>query len=163
MLSEIEKVLDESSNKLFQTAIPPVRYWLMIEVLKKDEDDPIVQKAASECRTFPPRLRLLNSLREDGTWPIPKQRMLAEKMGPGPPVGWTYITMLRNLYTLGDYCTDRNEGNVNAALEQILSWQCEEGYIKGPITDAFPTPHYNGFALRDLLQFVKRFLESFPR
>jgi len=56
--------------------------------------------------------------------------MLAEEMGPGQPVGWTYITILRNLYTLGDYCTTRKEGNVNAALEWILQWQTDEGYIR---------------------------------
>ena len=153
MKSEIEKVVEVSWNRLFQIAIPPVRYWLLVDLDERRSDDLIVQKTLAECRAFPPRVRLLETLRADGTWPISKQRMLAEQRGPGPPVGWTYITMLRNLYTLGDYCTDRSEGNVNAVLERILGWQREDGFIDGPVTDAFPTPHYNGFALRDLLQF----------
>ena len=153
MLAEIEKVVSESTAKLFQTALPPVRYWLLVDVMRRKPDDPLVQKALSECLTFPPRLRLLDSLRADGTWPVSRQKMLAEEAGPGQPVGWTYITILRNLYTLGDYCTKKTDGNVNAALEWILQWQTEEGYIRGPLSDAYQTPFYNGFALRDLLQF----------
>ena len=153
MRAEIEKVIKESSSKLLQTALPPVRYWLLVDVMRKSPKDAIVQKALSDSLTFPPRLRLLDSLRADGTWPITRQKMLAEEMGPGQPVGWTYITILRNLYTLGDYCTTKRDGSVNAALEWILQWQTEDGYIQGPISKAYPTPFYNGFALRDLLQF----------
>ena len=156
MIAEIRKVVEESTNKLFRVALPPVRYWLLLDVMGKSADEPVVQRALAESKTYPPRLRLLNSLRDDGTWPISRQKILSETDGPGQPVGWTYITILRNLYTLGDYCTKRNEGNVNAALEWILRWQTEDGYILGPMTKSYPTPHYNSFALRDLLQFEMR-------
>ncbi len=126
---------------------------MLFDVMRKPLNDPLVQQAAAECRIYPPRLRLLASLRSDGTWPIPKQRLLDEQRGPGQPVGWTYSTILRNLYTLGDYDTLRTEGNVQAALEWILQWQTKEGYIPGPETAAYAAPNCNGFALRDLLQF----------
>ena len=153
MKAEIGRVIEESSRKLLQISIPPVKYWLLSDVLRKSPDDRMLQQTMKECETYPPRLRLLRALREDGTWPITRQRELAEERGPGPPIGWTYTTMLRNLYALGDYITSKEEGNVRAALERILSWQSEDGHIPGPTTTAFPEPHYNGFALRDLNQF----------
>ena len=153
MKSEIEQVVEESSRKLLQISTPPVKYWLLSDVLRRSTDDRVLQQAIKECETYPPRLRLLGKLGEDGTWPITRQRKLAEERGPGPPIGWTYTTMLRNLYALGDFVTDPEEGNVKAALERILSWQSEDGHIPGPTTTAFPEPHYNGFALRNLNQF----------
>jgi hypothetical protein len=153
MLSEIREVVEESSRKLYQMAIPPVKYWLLWDVMGKDFQDPLVQQARIECESYPPRVRLLDALREDGTWPLPKQKMAEEERGPGPPVGWTYITILRNLYSLGDWNVRYADGNVRAAFEKILSWQHEDGYIRGPISNAFPTTHYNGFALRNLIQF----------
>ncbi|MGB2581345.1 MAG: prenyltransferase/squalene oxidase repeat-containing protein [Thermoplasmata archaeon] len=153
MKAEIGRVVEESSRKLLQISTPPVKYWLLSDVLRKSPDDRMLQQTIKECETYLPRLRLLRALREDGTWPIARQRELAEERGPGPPIGWTYTTMLRNLYALGDYVTSKEEGNVRAALERILSWQSEDGHIPGPTTTAFPEPHYNGFALRDLNQF----------
>jgi hypothetical protein len=153
MLSEIREMVDESSRKLHQISLPPVRFWLLYDVMKKPLDDPQVQQAVAECRAYPPRLRLLNSLRSDGTWPLPKQKMLDELRGPGQPVGWTYSTILRNLYVLGDYDTDRTEGNVQAALDWILKWQTKDGDIPGPTSAAYAAPDCNGFALRDLVQF----------
>jgi hypothetical protein len=151
--SEILRAVDESSRKLFQMASPPIRYWLLKGSMEKEDEDPIVVKTIEECRTYPPRLRLLASQREDGTWPIPRQKKLEEEAGPGPPIGWTYITMLRNLYDLSDSRTTREEGNVQRCLDRILGWQTEEGFVPGPWTDAFPIPHYNGYALRNLLAF----------
>ena len=153
MFAEIGKVVEESTSRLLQLSPPPIRYFLLTDALGRDKDDPIVQQVVRSVAEYPPRIRLLKSLRQDGTWPISKSRSIEESKGPGPPVGWTFETMLQNLYTLGDYVTRNDEGNVPAALERILGWIGDEGYILGPKTAAFPMPHYNAFALRDLLQF----------
>ncbi|MBU0685883.1 MAG: hypothetical protein ABIE25_05485 [Thermoplasmatota archaeon] len=160
LLSEIDRVVQESARKLLQVSVPPVKYWLLVDTLGKDERDPLVQRIGAECRTYPPKVRLLRTQREDGTWPISKARKAEEDAGPGPPVGWTYITMLRNLQLLEDCYTSRSEGHISAALEKILSWQKKEGYILGPKHDLFPLPHYNGYALRNLLIYG---MEDDPR
>jgi len=160
LLDEIEHIVQDSSRKLFQISRPPVRFYLLTDVMARGLKDPLVRKTMKECAKYPPRLRILQKLRPDGTWPISKQRRLAEEAGPGPPIGWTYITMLRNLYVLREYQTSIEEGHVRASLERILSWQTEEGYIPGPSTDAFPQPNYNGFALRMLSGFT---MEGDPR
>jgi len=149
MIAEIERVVRETAGKLLQVSVPPVKYWLLVDTLGMDEHDPQVQKAVAECRAYPPRLKIINSLRPDGTWPISRSKRAAEEAGPGPPVGWTYITMLRNLQLLEDMYTDKSEGYISAALEKILSWQKQEGYILGPKHDIFPLPHYNGYAVRN--------------
>lgn len=148
--NEIDKIIRESSKRLLEVAPAPVRYWLMWDVLRVDEDDPRLQTVIQECRTYPPRLRLLESLREDGTWPISRTRKMAEDSGPGPPYGWTYITILRNLDALGDYLTTMDEGRVGLSIERTLGWQTGDGYIPGP-WGTFPLPHYNGYALRNLV------------
>lgn len=160
MLAEIRRVVDESTTKLLQLSPPPIRYYLLTDVIGRDKNDPVVQQVVKRVADYPPRIRLMDSLREDGTWPISRSRSLEEKKGPGPPIGWTFQTMLQNLYTLGDYVTKKDEGNVPAALERILSWIGEDGYILGPKTAAFPMPQYNAFALRNLLQFE---LDDDPR
>jgi len=146
---EIDKIVEESSKNLLRVAPPPVRYWLLWDLLQDPSEDPRFQAAAEECKTYPPRLKLLAGLREDGTWPISYARKLAEDAGPGPPYGWTYITMLRNLDALGDSLTTKDDGHVRVAIERILSWQTKEGYIPGP-WESFPLPQYNGYALRNL-------------
>jgi hypothetical protein len=153
LYGEIQRIIDESSRKLLQISRPPVRFYLLADAKERPLDDPQVIQAANEMRHMPQRNRLLHTLRSDGTWPISRQRRLAEAAGPGPPVGWTYITMLRNLYDLREYQVTIDEGNVRAVLEKILSWQTKEGFIPGPQTDLFPYPHYNGFALRGFLGF----------
>ena len=153
LISDIDRVVQESSRKLLQISIPPVRYWLLLDTLGMDENDPLVRRAVEDCRTYPPRLKLIKTLRQDGTWPISRARKAAEDAGPGPPVGWTYETMLRNLHLLEDCNTDRNEGYVPNVLERILGWQSKEGYILGPKHDIFPLPHYNGYAVRNLFIF----------
>lgn len=151
--SEIDRVVEDSYGKLFQISIPAVRYYLLLDIMAKTTDDPLVRRTLEECKTYPPRMRLLSSLRPDGTWPISRQRRFAEEKGPGPPVGWTYTTMLRNLYDLGEYQTSRVEGHVQASLDRILSWQEKDGHIPGPTTNLFHLPQYDGFALRMLLKF----------
>ncbi|MDH3364508.1 MAG: terpene cyclase/mutase family protein [Thermoplasmata archaeon] len=153
MKAEIRSVTESSTRKLFQVADPAVRLWIITDLMNGDEDDPLYRQTVEECRNHPVRRRLLESLREDGTWPISPHRRKAEERGPGPPVGWTYITILRNLHNLGDLQAGIDKQLVKTALERILGWQREEGYIPGPLTDAFPMPHYNGYALRNIIQF----------
>jgi len=150
MRKEIETVVSQSSRKLYQISSPPVRYWLLIDVMQKEPDDPLVLKTVEECASYPPRVRLLAKLRENGTWPISKAKKTVEDAGPGPPYGWTYITMLRNVQMLGDACTSIEEGHMRAVPEKILSWQAHDGHIPGP-WGRFPLPHYNGYAVRNLL------------
>ena len=150
---EIRRVVEESSRKLNQRAAPPVKYWLLKYVFEKDREDHVLQSALDECASYPPKLRLLGRLREDGTWPIPKDKKFAENAGPGPPIGDTFRTMLFNLQTLRDYVATIDDGNIGASLAKILSWQTKEGYIPGPWTDAFPLPHFNGHAVHRLHAF----------
>lgn len=152
-LKEIERVVEHSSNKLFQMSSPPVKYWLLTQVMDKDEQDAVLKETLRHCETYPPKVRLLAKLRPDGTWPIPKQKKKAEEAGPGPPIGWTYRSALWNLSDLADYRTSREEGHVDAALQNFLKWQSEEGYIPGPWTDAFPLPYFNANAAYALIRF----------
>jgi len=152
-LDEIRKVVEQSSRNLLRVSSPPVRYWLLTQVGGKSEDSLAVQKTLDECGTYPPMVKLLAKLREDGTWPIPKHREYAEKAGPGPPIGWTYRMMLWNLFMLAEYRASSEDRKVVAGLEKILSWQTPEGYIPGPWTRAFPLPHFNGHALHVLARF----------
>ncbi len=150
---DIDRLVEVSTRRLFQIACPPVRYFILSDLMAKSERDAMVRRTVSECASYPPRVKLLQTLRPDGTWPIPKQRKVSEDLGSGPPYGWTYVTMLRNLNSLSDYLTDREEGYVQASLEKILSWQNDDGSIPGPSDVPFLLPHYNGFALRALLTF----------
>ena len=150
---EIDQAVEQSVQRLHKVAVPPVKYWLLTFVEMKGEEDSEVKRALKEAKEYPPRIKMLKALREDGTWQISKQRRKTEEAGPGPPYGWTYITTLRNLYWLFEYCTDADEGYIREALEKVLSYQDEEGYIKGPMTDMIPRPYYNGLALSILLRY----------
>ena len=153
LAAEIQRAIDESARKLLQRAVPPVKYWLLRDIDGRGEEDIVLQNAIDERIRYPPRVRLLASLGEDGTWPIPKDKRFAEDEGPGPPIGDTYRTMLFNLQQLRQYGVTVEDGNVRAVLEKILGWQTKEGYIPGPWTDAFPLPHFNGHALHRLQTF----------
>ncbi len=153
--TEIDRIIEESSRKLYQISIPPVRCWLLDGVLYKGREDSAYQKALAECERYPPRVKLLNTLREDGTWPISKQRMIEEDAGPGPPFGWTSTMVLRNLYLLYEYFTPPGTGYTDNALERILERQHEDGYILGPEQDMLPRPARNGLAMCVLYRFKK--------
>lgn len=153
LAAELERVVEESSRKLFQISKSPVRYFLLTDIMGMTSDDALVQQTMEETRRYPPRVKLLSTLKEDGTWPIPKQRRMEEERGPGPPVGWTYTTMLRNLHDLADYMAAPDDGNIRASLERVLSWQSREGYIPGPTTNLYPLPQYNGLAMRSFVRF----------
>lgn len=150
---ELDEAIEHSSNRLNKIAAPPIKFWLLVYVKGKDKEDREVQRVLELAEDYPPRVKMLNSLREDGTWPISKHRKMAEDSGRGPPHGWTYVTMIRNLYWLHDYCATSNDGYIGNALEKILSWQNDEGFIEGPNPDRIPRPYYNGLALSTLLKF----------
>ncbi len=147
LTAEMRRVVDESARRLLKDSVPPVRTWLLEYIMDKGREDLALQRAFAEAERFPPRVKLIKTLREDGTWPIPTSRRVVEDAGPGPPYGWTYMTMLRNLYMLFEYRAPREEGHIDAAVERILGWQHEDGYIMGPDPDTIPRPHYNGLAL----------------
>ena len=152
-LKEIERLVDQSSSRLLQMSSPPVKYWLMTQVVGRDERDALLRETIKQCEKYRPKARLLAKLKSNGTWPIPKHKKTAEDAGPGPPIGWTYRSALWNLADLADYRTERKEGHVDAALQNFLRWQSEEGYIPGPWTDAFPLPYFNSHAAYALLRF----------
>ena len=152
-LSNLPEIVEESTKKLLRTGCSAARYWTLVDVEKRERDDPLVVKTIGELRSYPRKLKILSRQLEDGTWPISAPRKADEDSGPGPPFGWTYITMLRNLQELGDYYTETTDGHIAACLEKIIGWQNEEGYIPGPFSGAYPNPYYNSFALRDLWQY----------
>lgn len=151
--SHLSNIIEQSSRRLLQVSVPPVRYWLLRDVMGRDASDIMMQRTVDECERFPARLKLLKAIREDGTWPILKhQREREESMG-GAPMGFTYPTMVANLYKLLQMRTDASEGRVGTSLEKILGWQMEEGYILGGWTRLFPLPYSNAFTAHDLLRF----------
>ena len=74
LASELERVVEESSRRLFQVAKAPIRYYLLTDVMGMMDDDALVQQTFEELKRFPHRVRLLNTQRGDGTWPISRQR-----------------------------------------------------------------------------------------
>ena len=150
---DIEKAVDETSAKLNQMAVPPVRRWILEYVLWKDATDPALQRVVEECKTYRPMLKLLETQKPDGTWPIPTTRRAEEDAGPGPPYGWTHTTMVRNLYMLFEYWATRDMGHIGDSLELLLSWQDDDGFIKGPEMDGRPRPYNCGLTLGVLLKF----------
>jgi len=53
---------------LLETAAPPIRYRVLIELLDRPKDDPDVQKVAKEVLEYPPALKLQKTQRKDGSW-----------------------------------------------------------------------------------------------
>ncbi len=41
--SELNRIVEESTRKLMQISVPPVRYWLLYDVMKKSIKDPILR------------------------------------------------------------------------------------------------------------------------
>jgi hypothetical protein len=154
MRQEMRNMVEASTRKLLQISVPPVRRWALIYLNGKGEEDAVLQRTVAECEMYPPRVALLSSLMDDGTWPISPQRKAREDSGPGPPYGWTYITMLRNLYMLYEYWLRRGDDErVEACLERLRGWQREDGHMPGPDLDMIPRPHYNGFALGIFMRY----------
>ncbi len=151
--NDVEKAVDEAVAKLSQMGVPPVRRWILEYVLWKGKSNPALQRATDECLSYRPMLKLLASQNPDGTWPIPRQRKAEEDAGPGPPYGWTHTTMVRNLYMLFEYWATRDMGHIGDSTELLLSWQGEDGFIRGPEEDGIPRPYSNGLTLGVLIKF----------
>lgn len=149
---ELRKVIDESSRRLLQVSDPPVRCWLLSDVLGKSVEDLIFQRALEECESYPPKVKLLKAMKWDGTWPVIKKWRRRETLGIGPHMNWTLTTMLVNLYKLLQYRAGWDDGRISASIRTILSLQSKDGHIVGPWTTSFPLPYWNGFVLHDLLR-----------
>ena len=145
LVDEINRMVDESANRLLQSSSPSMRYWVLKDILKKDREDLRIQRALDECEMYPPRLRLLEKMSPDGTWPTPPVKEGGDPShGPGYLV---HVTMLKNLLRLLHFVTPPGDPRVETSLERLLSWQAPDGRIRGPMTHGLPQPHYDGYAL----------------
>jgi len=152
---KIERIIDESSRKLLQSASPSVKFWAFTHVLKKDREDAVVQRTLAECERHPPRRRLLDSIREDGTWPLPGGALEDCRRESPRSTDPELVTVYNNLLRLLHLVTMPEEDGVDRALERLLRDQSKDGYLAGPMTHGLPQPHYNGFALYILFGFYK--------
>jgi len=151
-LREVSRVIDESSGKLLQIGSPPVRYWLLSDVLGKGPEDRILLRTREECCSYGPRIRLLNRIDRNGFWSMGKRHLV--RLQPGDtPQGWELTLMIKNLFRLLQYCTEKSDGRVDLVIENIFTWQTEEGYIPGTWTTVFPIPYVNGQILYELSKF----------
>ncbi len=150
---EVDKAVEETAAKLNQMAVPPVRRWILEYVLWKESNDAALMRAVEECKTYRPFVKLLESQRPDGTWPISTPRRIEEEAGPGPPYGWTHRIVVRNLYMLFEYWATRDMGHIEKSLELLLGWQGDDGFIRGPDTDGIPKAYHQGLTLGVLLKF----------
>ncbi len=155
--SPINRIVDESSRKLLQIASPSVRYWVLTDIMQKGKEDREVQRTLDECRTYRPMLRLVESIRPDGTWPIPASQRNLAPGGLHPPSYHEHMTILKNLLSLLHYNCDHTDRRIQPVLDRLMSWQTDEGYIQGPLGHPFPQPHYNGHALCDLCGFDREY------
>lgn len=160
LVDDIDRIVDESANKLLQSASPSVRFWTLKDIMRKDREDLAVQRVLEQCEVYPPRLQILRNLGPDGTWPVQRPRKTDGPMGPDGHDYATHTTMLRNLLKLLHFVTPPCDARVERSTEKLLSWQTRDGYITGPAAHGFPQPHYNGYALYLLVGFVK---EEDPR
>jgi hypothetical protein len=153
----INRIVEESSRKLLQIASPSVRYWVLTDIIRKDREDREVQRTFDECRAYRPMLRLIETIRPDGTWPIPANLRNLAAAGLHPPSYYEHMTILKNLLSLLHYNCDHTDRRIHAVLDRLMSWQTEEGYVRGPLGHSFPQPHYNGYALCDLCGFDREY------
>ena len=157
---EVRKVIEISSNKLLQSSSPSVRYWVLTDIVRKGREDLQVQRALDECERYPPRVRLVQGIQADGTWPISERQRRMDPADFHAPSYHIHMTQLKNLLRLLHFVTRLGDERIDPALERLLSWQTEEGYIAGPVVHPFPQPHYNGYALYILAGFMP---ETDPR
>lgn len=160
MRTEIERIVDESANRLLQSSSPSVRHWTLKDIMNKDREDLVVQRVLCECERYPPRLQILRNMNPDGTWPV-----ATGKAGEGSSCSSAseyivHMTMLKNLLKLLHFVTAPGDDRVDRSLEKLLSWQTADGHITGPVANGLPQPHYNGYALYLLVGF---FIDEDPR
>ncbi len=147
LVDEINRMVDESANRLLQSSSPSMKYWVLKDILRKDREDLVMQRALEECERYPPRLRLLDGIGPDGTRAVPKSRAAGGHGRRADEAYTVHMTLLNNLLKMLHFVTPPGDPRVEAALERLLSWQAPEGYIRGPVSHGLPQPHYNGYAL----------------
>lgn len=155
LADEIERIINESGRKLLQSASPSVKFWLYTHVFSKDREDAVVQRTLVECEKYPPRRRLLESIREDGTWPTPRTERDDKNHMPPRSADPELVTVYRNLVRLLHFVTTPEDEGVDRALERLLRGQSKDGCLEGPMMHGFPQPHYNGYALYILFGFYR--------
>ena len=153
MATEINRIIEESTRKLLQSASPSVRYWLFHDIMGKDREDSVIQRTLAECERYPARIRLLRAMKEDGTWPVPNNTLHQDGAGSPASVDPTQATVYKNLLRLLHFVTGPDDDRVRVALERLLEGQSEDGCIRGPVTHGLPQPHYNGYGLYLLYGF----------
>lgn len=151
---EINRIVEESANKLLQSSSPSVRYWTLKDIMGKDREDTGIQRALNECEKYPPRLEILRQIGPDGTWPKAGMSEGDRRQHIRGPDYSVHTTMLKNLLKLLHFVTPPGDERVNLVLDRLLSWQEADGHIIGPMTHGLPQPHYNGYALYLLVGFM---------
>lgn len=147
LADEIRRMVDESAGRLLQNSSPSIRYWVLKDILRRDREDLVLQRALDECEDYPPRVRLLETMNADGTWPTPRAGGATRHARKHDGRYDVHVTMLKNLLKLLHFVTPPGDPRVETSLERLLSWQTPEGYIQGPASHGLPQPHYNGYAL----------------
>ncbi|MEW5747720.1 MAG: prenyltransferase/squalene oxidase repeat-containing protein [Candidatus Thermoplasmatota archaeon] len=147
LVDEINRMVDESANRLLQSSSPSMRYWVLKDILGKDREDLSVQRALEDCERYPPRLRLLQGIGPDGTWATPRGTGRGVHSRIRDEAYMTHMAVLGNLLKLLHFVTPPGDPRVDASLEWLLGRQAPEGYIRGPVSHGLPQPHHNGFAL----------------
>ncbi len=151
--ADITKIIDESCRRLLQSSSPSVRYWLLTDIQGKGREDSIVQRTLAECECYPARVRLLKTMKDDGTWPVSnvaRHQNGTEPRGSTDPI---QATLYKNLLGLLHFVTEPDDECVRRALERLLEGQAEDGHLRGPMTHGLPQPHYDGHALYILFGF----------
>ncbi len=151
--AEIDRIVDESSRKLLQGSSPSVRYWILRDIIEKDREDHIVQRTLEECEKYPASLKLLRTIREDGSWPVSNGRRAQNRSESAIGMDQTQITMYNNLLMLLHFVARPDDERINRALDNVLERYDQEGFIRGPMKHGLPQPHYNGYALYVLYGF----------
>ncbi len=150
---EVARIVEESSRKLLQSSSPSVRYWVLKDVLHKDEEDSDLQRTRVECERYPARLRLLRSIGKDGTWPVPRRNHGTPEERPLNSLNRVRYAGYRNLLSLLHFVTTPDEPGVMTANARLLDGQSDDGHLMGPMEHGLPQPHFDGYALYILYGF----------
>lgn len=110
----------------------PILYWL-----KKDILEVPVEREYKNLKKFASRIRILKNQKPDGGW--------YHKIFTGPPQ-WkkTYhiVNTLRNILELHKYGCNREDEEIQKAVQFIFSTQSQDGYFwNGYIKEYMPTYH----------------------
>ena len=158
-VTDVERIIDESSMKLLQSSSPSVRYWLLRDIIKRDREDTSLQRALAESERYPARLRLLKTISDKGTWTVPDS-LLRQNGTDVSGRDQRRVTHYKNLLSLLHFVTLPGDERLELAIERMYDGQSADGYLKGPMEHGLPQPHFNGYALYMLIGFDK---ENDPR